>query len=133
MPQRSTPTVTVTAREFHAAPWPKRKPTRKPFTGCWQLSAAAILSGRRRNLIPARSTARHRRIDAMRLLSVAVLVITWWTASLYVGNTRLPPPPEVLEAMLTEAKSGALLINLGAHLPRAVLPFFLALTLAPAI
>ena len=30
----------------------------------------------------------------MRLLSVAVLVITWWIASLYVGNTRLPPPPE---------------------------------------
>jgi NitT/TauT family transport system permease protein len=69
----------------------------------------------------------------MRLLSVAVLVITWWIASLYVGNTRLPPPPEVLEAMLTEAKSGALFVNLGATLARVVLSFVLAMTLGTAI
>ncbi|HEX2367360.1 MAG TPA: ABC transporter permease subunit [Bradyrhizobium sp.] len=69
----------------------------------------------------------------MRLLSVAVLIITWWIVSLYVGNTRLPPPPEVLEAMLNEAKSGALFVNLGATLARVALSFVLAMTLGTAI
>ena len=69
----------------------------------------------------------------MRLLSVAVFVVTWWIASLLVGNARLPPPPEVLEAMLTEARSGALFVNLGATLARVALSFVLAMTLGTAI
>ena len=69
----------------------------------------------------------------MRLLSVAVLVVTWWIASLYVGNTRLPPPPGVSGAVLTELISGALFVNLGATLARVVLSFVLAMTLGTAI
>lgn len=69
----------------------------------------------------------------MRLLSVAILVITWWIFSIYLGSTKLPAPPEVVEAMLIEAKSGALFVNLGATLARVALSFVLAMTLGTAI
>jgi NitT/TauT family transport system permease protein len=69
----------------------------------------------------------------MRLLSVAILVITWWIVAMYAGSAKLPAPPEVLDAMLTEAKSGALFVNLGATLERVVLSFVLAMTLGTAL
>jgi len=69
----------------------------------------------------------------MRLLSVAILVISWWIAAIYVGSAKLPAPPEVLEAMLTEARSGALFVNLGATLARVALSFVLAMTLGTAL
>ena len=69
----------------------------------------------------------------MRLLSVAIFVISWWIASIYLGSAKLPAPPEVLAATLTEAKSGALFVNLGATLARVALSFALAMTLGTAI
>jgi NitT/TauT family transport system permease protein len=69
----------------------------------------------------------------MRLLSVAIFVISWWIASIYLGSAKLPAPPEVLAATLTEAKSGALFVNLGATLARVALSFVLAMTLGTAI
>ena len=68
-----------------------------------------------------------------RLLSFAVFVATWWIASLLLGDTKLPPPPTVLAAMATEAKSGALFFNLGATLARVALAFVLAMSLGSAI
>jgi NitT/TauT family transport system permease protein len=69
----------------------------------------------------------------MRLLSVAILVATWWIVSISLGSAKLPAPPEVLEAVLNEAKSGALFVNLGATLARVALSFVLAMTLGTAI
>ena len=69
----------------------------------------------------------------MRLLSVAVFVVIWWIASLLMGGAKLPPPPDVLQALMTEAKTGALFLNLGVTLARVALSFVLAMTLGSAI
>ena len=68
-----------------------------------------------------------------RLLSFAVFVATWWIASLLAGDAKLPPPPTVLAAMIAEARSGALFLNLGATLARVALAFVLAMSLGSAI
>jgi NitT/TauT family transport system permease protein len=62
-----------------------------------------------------------------------VFVVTWWIGSLLMGSAKLPPPPEVLKAVITEAKTGALLLNLGVTLARVALSFVLAMTLGTAI
>src|SRR6201985_3774741 len=69
----------------------------------------------------------------MRLLSVAVFFVTWWIVSLLVGSAKLPPPPDVLAAMMTEARTGALFFNLGVTLARVLLSFVLAMALGTAI
>ena len=66
-------------------------------------------------------------------MSFAVFFATWWIASLLAGDAKLPPPPTVLAAMLAEAKSGALFLNLGVTLARVALAFTLAMTLGAAI
>jgi NitT/TauT family transport system permease protein len=68
-----------------------------------------------------------------RLLSFAVFVATWWVASLLARDATLPPPPTVLTAMMAEARSGALFLNLGATLLRVALAFVLAMSLGSAI
>jgi NitT/TauT family transport system permease protein len=68
-----------------------------------------------------------------RLLSFAVFVATWWIGSLLIGEAKLPPPPAVLEATMTEARSGALFFHLGVTLARVALAFTLAMTLGAAI
>lgn len=69
----------------------------------------------------------------LRLLSFAVFLATWWIAALFAGGDTLPSPPVVLAAIVTEARSGALLLNLGATLARVALSFTLAMTLGSAI
>jgi NitT/TauT family transport system permease protein len=69
----------------------------------------------------------------LRLVSFAVFLATWWIAALLAGDAKLPPPPAVLAAMINEASSGALFVNLGATLARVVLAFTLAMTLGAAI
>jgi NitT/TauT family transport system permease protein len=69
----------------------------------------------------------------LRLISVAVLIVTWWISSLLIGSAKLPAPPAVLAAIVTEAESGALFLNLGATLARVTLSFALAMTLGTAI
>jgi NitT/TauT family transport system permease protein len=69
----------------------------------------------------------------LRLLSFVVFLASWWIAALYAGSTKLPTPPAVLEVALAEARSGALVVNLGATLARVVLAFTLAMTLGVAI
>ena len=68
-----------------------------------------------------------------RLLSFAVLLATWWIASLFAGEAKLPPPPTVLTAMIEEARSGDLFFHLGVTLLRVALAFTLAMTLGAAI
>ena len=68
-----------------------------------------------------------------RLLSFAVFVATWWIASLLIGDAKLPPPPAVLAAVMAEAGSGALFLNLGVTLARVALAFTLAMSLGAAI
>ena len=102
-------------------------------TACWPRSAAENWSVRRRNSNPVRSITRSPEIEVPRLLSFAVFVATWWIASLLIGDAKLPPPPTVLAAMTTEAKSGALFFNLGVTLARVALAFVLAMSLGSAI
>ena len=42
----------------------------------------------------------------LRLVSFTVFLATWWIAALLVGADKLPPPPAVLTAIITEATSG---------------------------
>ena len=69
----------------------------------------------------------------VRLLSFAVFLASWWVAALLVGPAKLPAPPAVLTAIITEARSGALFFNLGVTLIRVALAFTLAMTLGSAI
>ena len=69
----------------------------------------------------------------LRLLSFAMLLASWWIAALLIGDAKLPAPPAVLAAMLAEARSGALFLNLGITLIRVALAFTLAMTLGSAI
>jgi NitT/TauT family transport system permease protein len=69
----------------------------------------------------------------MRLVSVAVFFVTWWIASLFVGHAKLPSPPEVLQVMIAQAKTGALFLNLGVTLARVAVSFALAMSLGTAI
>lgn len=69
----------------------------------------------------------------LRLLSFIVFLATWWIAALLAGPAKLPPPPTVLAAVMTEARSGALFFNLGVTLARVALAFILAMTLGSAI
>ena len=69
----------------------------------------------------------------IRLLSVAVFFVTWWIASLFVGSAKLPPPPDVLQAITAQARTGALFLNLGATLARVAVSFVLAMAFGTAI
>ena len=64
---------------------------------------------------------------ALRLLSLLTLLAAWFFMSLLAGGRLLPPPQAVVSAMLEEARSGALLINLGATLARVLAAFTLAM------
>jgi NitT/TauT family transport system permease protein len=69
----------------------------------------------------------------LRLLSFAVFLATWWIAALLAGSAKLPPPSAVLAVAVAEARSGALLLHLGATLARVTLAFTLAMALGSAI
>jgi NitT/TauT family transport system permease protein len=71
--------------------------------------------------------------EVPRLLSIVVFFATWWTASLLAGGAKLPSPPLVLTAMITEVSSGALFFHLGMTMARVALAFTLAMTLGVAI
>jgi NitT/TauT family transport system permease protein len=68
-----------------------------------------------------------------RLLSFLLLLTTWWIAAQFAGSAKLAAPPAVLKAVLDEAASGALFVNLGATLARVALSFVLAMSLGSAI
>jgi NitT/TauT family transport system permease protein len=69
----------------------------------------------------------------LRLISFVLFLATWWIAALVAGSSKLPPPSDVIDVMISEARSGALFLHLGATLARVALAFTLAMTLGSAI
>jgi NitT/TauT family transport system permease protein len=68
-----------------------------------------------------------------RLTSLLILLATWWIAGQFAGERLLPGPLLVLDAIIGEARSGALFFHLGATLARVLLAFTLAMALGTAI
>jgi NitT/TauT family transport system permease protein len=69
----------------------------------------------------------------VRSISLALLVGTWFLGSWLAGERMLPGPAAVLAAVLSEAGSGNLFLQLGATLARVALAFMLAMTVGGAI
>jgi NitT/TauT family transport system permease protein len=69
----------------------------------------------------------------LRLTSLAVFFASWLVGSMLAGQDMLPGPLAVSEAILGEARSGALFIHLGATLARVLLAFALAMTAGTAL
>lgn len=69
----------------------------------------------------------------LRAASLLVLLALWQIGSLYFGPRLLPPPLSVLQAIVTEARGGGLLLNLGATLARVAASFLLAMSFGAAI
>ncbi len=63
----------------------------------------------------------------LRLLSLLLLIAIWQIAATLAASRMLPEPLAVLAAMMQEARSGALFLNLGATLARVVVSFSLAM------
>lgn len=69
----------------------------------------------------------------VRSISLALFVGTWFLGSWLAGERMLPGPTAVLAAVLSEAGSGNLFLQLGATLARVALAFMLAMTVGGAI
>ncbi|MGA8411506.1 MAG: ABC transporter permease subunit, partial [Xanthobacteraceae bacterium] len=69
----------------------------------------------------------------LRLASLGLLVIAWFIGSFIAGEQMLPAPTTVLNAILTEARSGELFYQLGVTLARVLVAFTLAMTIGSAI
>jgi NitT/TauT family transport system permease protein len=68
-----------------------------------------------------------------RLISLALLIAGWYAGSRIAGARLLPDPQAVVLAMVEEARSGALALNLGATLARVAAAFVLAMVLGSVI
>jgi NitT/TauT family transport system permease protein len=69
----------------------------------------------------------------LRFLSLAAFFAIWLIGSTLASEQILPGPVAVMDAILAEARSGALFINLGATLARVLLAFALAMTFGTAL
>jgi NitT/TauT family transport system permease protein len=69
----------------------------------------------------------------MRLASLVLFLGLWWGGALIAGDALLPGPLTVLNAVINEARSGALFLHLGATLVRVALAFTLAMALGTAL
>jgi NitT/TauT family transport system permease protein len=67
------------------------------------------------------------------LLSLGLLIAAWYAGSLFAGERLLPAPQVVALAMLDEARSGALALNLGVTLARVAAAFIIAMALGSAL
>jgi NitT/TauT family transport system permease protein len=70
---------------------------------------------------------------AARIVSLGLLVIAWTVAARLAGPRMLPDPQAVALALIDEARSGALALNLGATLTRVVAAFVIAMAIGSAI
>ncbi|MFL6797252.1 MAG: ABC transporter permease [Xanthobacteraceae bacterium] len=68
-----------------------------------------------------------------RLFSLTVLVLAWYAGSQLAGARLLPGPQAVALAILEEARSGALGLNLAATLLRVAIAFTIAMALGAII
>jgi NitT/TauT family transport system permease protein len=69
----------------------------------------------------------------VRLASLALFLATWWIGARLAGESLLPGPILVLDAIIGEVRSGALVFHLGVTLARVLLAFTLAMTLGTVI
>ncbi len=69
----------------------------------------------------------------IRIVSLGLLLVAWWLGSLGAGPQMLPGPAAVLAAIVAEARSGALFLNLGLTLARVLVAFTLAMTIGSTI
>jgi NitT/TauT family transport system permease protein len=69
----------------------------------------------------------------VRLASLILFVCTWYVAAQLAGEHMLPGPVAVSAALLGEAGSGALFVNLAATLARVLLAFGLAMFVGTAL
>jgi len=69
----------------------------------------------------------------VRLLSLIVFFATWLFGAWLAGPQMLPGPIAVVDAIVAEARSGALFLHLGATLARVLLAFALAMTFGTAL
>jgi NitT/TauT family transport system permease protein len=72
-------------------------------------------------------------VSVLRLGSIAILLGVWYAGSLFAGERMLPGPEAVLAAIVAEARSGALALNLAATLARVALAFSLAMAIGTAL
>jgi NitT/TauT family transport system permease protein len=70
---------------------------------------------------------------ALRLASVALLLMVWLASAHFVGTRLLPAPQTVWLAIVQEARSGALAFNLGVTLARVAAAFAIAMILGTAL
>jgi NitT/TauT family transport system permease protein len=70
---------------------------------------------------------------AARLVSLALLIIAWTIGAQLAGPRLLPDPQTVALAIIDEARSGALIFNLGATLARVAIAFVIAMLLGSII
>lgn len=69
----------------------------------------------------------------IRAASLVALLALWQCAAFFAGARRLPGPSPVLETILAEAQSGALLSNLSITLARVAAAFALAMSVGAAL
>lgn len=69
----------------------------------------------------------------LRIASLLLLLCLWQIGSAFFGPRLLPTPLAVLATMADEARSGALLLNLGATLARVAASFLLAMSFGVVI
>lgn len=69
----------------------------------------------------------------IRLLSLALLLLSWQIAALFADPRLLPGPAPVFAAIVEQASSGALFTNLAATLARVVAAFLIAMSLGSAL
>ena len=68
-----------------------------------------------------------------RLASLVLLIAAWYGGSWLAGARLLPTPQAVALAIVEEARSGALLLNLGATLARVAAAFIIAMALGSVL
>jgi NitT/TauT family transport system permease protein len=70
---------------------------------------------------------------ALRLVSLGLLIAAWSIGSHFAGPRLLPEPLAVAQAIVGEARSGALAFNLGVTLARVAASFLIAMLAGTAI
>lgn len=70
---------------------------------------------------------------AVRLASIASVLIVWWGASLLAGPRLCPPPPQVLEFIVREIASGELPLHLAITLGRVAAAFAISMAIGCAL
>src|SRR5438128_8618053 len=132
-PSQSTEIDIATA--FRADRSRTRRPTHAFSTTSSRRWAAQVSSDRRPISIPRPSTGSIPGADdlMLRAVSIAFFIGAWYLGSEFAGERMLPGPLSVLSAILTEARSGTLFMDLAVTLARVTLAFLFALAAGTAI